>query len=259
MHLRRFFGKFALIVVLFLPAAAWAAHPLLTDDTGTQGKGKFQVETSGSWLSDKPDANGTETREIDTLATAVFTAGVAETVDLAVTVPYVWTETRAAGAVTKQNGISDTVVEMKWRFFEKDKLSMALKPGVVIPTGDDEKGLGTGHYGYTAFLLSTYAAELWAFDANLGYLHLENRAEERVDRWFASLAARYNVSEQWKLVGEAGIARNPDPADSSHPAFAQAGVIFSPKDNLDLSVGYVIGLNDAEIDHTVRAGVTMRF
>ena len=136
---------------------------------------------------------------------------------------------------------------------------MALKPGVVIPTGNDEKGLGTGHYGYTAFLLSTYEAEPCAFDVNLGYLHLENRADERVDRWFASMAARYKVAEHWKLVGEAGAARNPDAASSSHPAFAQAGVIFSPEENLDLSAGYVFGLNDADIDQTVRVGVTFRF
>jgi hypothetical protein len=251
--------KILLCIVLSAPVAAWAAHPLLTDDTGTQGKGKFQIETSGAWLSDKSNANGTETREIDTLATVVFTAGVAETVDLAVTVPNAWTETKKAGTVTKQNGVTDTVVEMKWRFFEKEKLSLGFKPGIVLPTGDDEKGLGTGHVGYTAFLLSTYEAEQWAFDANLGYLHLENRAEELVNRWFASIASRFKMTEHWRLVGEVGASRNPDRADDSKPAFAQIGVIYSPTESLDLSAGYVFGFNDADIDHTVRAGVTMRF
>jgi len=244
---------------LSAPVAAWAAHPLLTDDTGTQGKGKFQVETSGTWLSDKTSTNGVDSKEITSFAAVVLAAGVAETVDLAVTVPYVWTETREAGDVTKQNGITDTVVEAKWRFFEKEKLTLGFKPGIVIPTGDDEKGLGTGHYGYTAFLLSTYEMEQWAFDANLGYLHLENRADELVNRWFASIASRFKMTEHWKLVGEVGAARNPDRIDNSKPAFAQLGVIYSPTESLDLSAGYVIGLNDAEVDKTVRAGLTIRF
>ena len=250
---------FVLFAVICVPALSWAAHPLITDDSGTQGTGKFQIETSGGWLSDESETGSVETKEVDSFATVVFTGGIAETVDLAVTVPYVWTGTTSAGRTAKERGISDTVIEAKWRFFEKEKLSMALKPAVVIPTGDEKKGLGTGHYGYTAFLIATYEAEPCAFDVNLGYLHLENRAEERLSRWFASIAARYKVAAQWKLVGEAGAARNPDAAISSHPAFSQAGVIFSPKENLDLSAGYVFGLNDAEIDHTVRAGVTFRF
>jgi hypothetical protein len=245
--------------MLFVPGASWAAHPLITDDAGTQGSGKFQIETSGVWLSDKSDVNGVETKEVDSFAAIVFTGGLAETVDLALTVPYVWTEATSAGTTAKENGFSDTVVEAKWRFFEKENLSLALKPGVLIPTGDDEEGLGTGHFGYTAFLIATYEAEPWAIDVNLGYLHLQNRAEERVIRWFTSMAARYKFAEQWKLVGEAGAARNPDAAGSSYPVFAQAGAIYSPKDNLDLSAGYVIGLSDAEIDHTARVGVTFRF
>lgn len=259
MYFKGVCGQIVFCTIMCMPAASWAAHPLITDDTGTQGTGKFQIEASGTWLSDKSNEGGEGAKEVDSFATVVFTGGIAENADLAVTVPYVWTEATSAGTAAKESGFSDTVIEAKWRFFEKEKLSMALKPGVVIPTGDDEKGLGTGHYGYTAFLIATYEAEPGAFDANLGYLHLENRAEDRVDRWFASLSVRYKVSEQWKLAGEAGAARNPDAASSSNPAFAQAGVIFSPKENLDLSAGYLFGLNDADIDQTVRVGITLRF
>ena len=34
-------------IFMLVPAVAWGAHPLITDDTGTQGKGKFQVEEKG--------------------------------------------------------------------------------------------------------------------------------------------------------------------------------------------------------------------
>jgi hypothetical protein len=30
-------------------------------------------------------------------------------------------------------------LELKWRFFEKDGLSFALKPGIAFPTGNEKK------------------------------------------------------------------------------------------------------------------------
>lgn len=38
----------AVCVVIASAGAAFAAHPLITDDTGTQGKGKFQLEVNGA-------------------------------------------------------------------------------------------------------------------------------------------------------------------------------------------------------------------
>lgn len=251
--------RILLFAVCMTPISAWCAHPLLTDDTGTQGTGKFQVEATGTWTVDQEDAGGEGVREINSLASLAFAAGVAETLDLMVGVPYVWTETKEAGQITKIDGVSDAVIEAKWRFYEKEKLSLAFKPGVLIPTGSDSKGLGTGHFGATAFLLSTFEGGHWAFDANLGYLHLENRISERVNLWYASVSSRFKATERWAIVGEIGATRNSDPACSSHPAFAQAGVIFSPSELLDLSAGYLAGLTDTEADQSVRAGITVRF
>jgi hypothetical protein len=33
---------------------------------------------------------------------------------------------------------------VKWRFYEKDGLSFAIKPGIILPTGEEDKGLGDG-------------------------------------------------------------------------------------------------------------------
>lgn len=35
--------------VVLTSGTAFAAHPLITDDTGTQGQGKFQLEVNGEW------------------------------------------------------------------------------------------------------------------------------------------------------------------------------------------------------------------
>jgi hypothetical protein len=40
-------------IFLLFHTVAWGAHPLITDDAGTQGKGKFQIEVNGQYDSDK--------------------------------------------------------------------------------------------------------------------------------------------------------------------------------------------------------------
>jgi len=248
-----------LTVPLMAAGTAFAAHPLITEDTGTQGKGKFQLEASGTWLTDQEDKDGVGMREITSFAAIAFAAGITEILDLMISVPYVWTETKEAGTKTKESGLFDTLIEAKWRFYEKQKLGLAIKPGILLPTGDEEKGLGTGRVGYSAVLISTLDAEPWEFDANLGYLYLPNWSGERSNILLVSVASRFAVAEQWMIVGEIGAARNSDCVDNNNHFFGQVGLIYSPKDDLDLSAGYLLGLNNEEVDQSVRAGVTIRF
>ena len=49
---------------------AFGAHPLITDDTGTQGKGKFQLEMNGKAARDKEILDGVEGRTGVQLRTA---------------------------------------------------------------------------------------------------------------------------------------------------------------------------------------------
>jgi len=259
MCLNRLLGRLLLCALLLMPIASWAAHPLITDDTGTQGKGKFQLEASGAWLTDKKNEGGEGQREISSLATVISTAGAADTLDVMITVPYVWTKTNEAGQVTKDTGVADNLIEAKWRFYDEQKFSLAIKPGILLPIGDNDKGLGTGHVGCSTFLIATVNAEPWSFDANLGYLYLPNSSGDRADIWLGSLASRFAVAERWKIAGEIGTSRNSASTDSSYPVFAQIGLIYSPKDSLDLSAGFLFGFTDAEVDQSVRAGVTVRF
>jgi hypothetical protein len=246
-------------VTVLTAGPTFAAHPLITDDTGTQGKGKYQLEASGTWSMDKSNQNGAGTKETGNLSVVAFTAGVDDSMDLVVSVPYAWTATTEAGETTRQHGVVDTAVEAKWRFWEKNNISLAIKPGILLPTGDETKEFGTGKIGYSASLISTALIELWTFDLNLAYFNLENKVDERTSIWFGSLATRFKVTGAWTLVGEVGATRNADKTDSSNPVFAQIGLIYSPVENLDLSAGFLKGLNDTEVDEALRLGVTVRF
>lgn len=260
MYFKRFAGKLLLIVLLVLPAAAWAAHPLITDDAGTQGRGKFQLEVNSQYDSDKETINGVSVKSTGGQAGATLSYGVIENADLVLNLPYVWGKVTQDGvSVYDEKGLSDISFEVKWRFFEKDGLSFGLKPGISLPTGDDEKGLGAGKTGYRVFLIGSKEAAPWAFHANLGYIRNENKADEEKNLWHACLATTYEVIKDLKIVGNVGIERNEEKTADNDPAFLIGGVIYSVAENIDLDAGVKYGLTSSETDLSVLAGAAFRF
>ena len=128
----------------------YAAHPLITDDTVTQGKGKFLVELNGQASEDKTDSIDDSDAKIKTknrereLKTAL-TYGAMDNVDVILGAPYQWKKTDEDDVtISNVHCISDISLEIKWRFYEKERLSFALKPGFTLLTGDKNKDLGTG-------------------------------------------------------------------------------------------------------------------
>jgi hypothetical protein len=249
-----------LTLALLAPGTMWAAHPLVTDDTGTQGKGKFQIEVNGQWARDKESKDGSSVEMTGSETAFTVAAGIADQVDVIASLPYVYYRADVDGVKTaEEQGIGDVTVEAKWRFFEQGGLSFALKPGMTFPTGDEDKGLGTGKPGYHLLLVATKEFDPITIHANLGYIRNDNDFEEEEDLWHVSVAAEYAIAQATRLVGNIGKESNTDPSADEDPAFGVIGVIHSPQENLDLDAGIRFGLNNAEDDLAVLAGVTVRF
>jgi hypothetical protein len=245
---------------MLVHTAAWGAHPLITDDTGTQGQGKFQVEVTGQYDSDKETIDGVSLESTGSELATALSYGIVENVDLVLGLPYQSGKGKEDGVtVYDEKGISDTSFEVKWRFFEKDGLSLAFKPGVSFPTGDEEKGLGAGKTGYHAFMIGSLETAPWAFHANLGYIGNENEADEEKNIWHASLAATCEVVKDLQVVGNIGIERNPDKEADNDPAFLIGGVVYSVSENFDIDFGVKYGLTAVETDWSMMAGVAFRF
>lgn len=249
-----------LSLFLILPVAAWAAHPLITDDTGTQGKGKFQIEITGQYDEDKESDAGVSVKSTGVEMAATLSYGLFEAADLVLTVPYSWAKIRQDGAtVYSEDGLTDMALDVKWRFFEKDGVSLAFKPGLRIPTGNDERGLGAGRAGYQAFLIGSMETGPWGVHANLGYIGNENKLDEEKNLWHASLAATYEIVKDLTLVGNVGMERNTDKAADDDPAFLIGGLVYSLSENVDIDAGVKCGLNGDETDWSAMAGVAFRF
>ncbi len=244
---------------------SYAAHPLITDDTGTQGKGNFQIELNSEFTTDKETADDITTKETGGEVASILSYGLTDDIDVVLGVPYVWAKTEIDGDVdSNEDGISDISIELKWRLHEKAGLGFALKPAVILPTGDEEKGLGNGKASYGLMFITTKEIEPWAFHLNLGYMHNEYKLEEDRDAnrkgiWHASLATQAEVLKDLTAVVNIGVETNPDKKSNTHPAFLIGGIIYSITENLDIDAGVKAGLNKPETDLTFLAGMAVRF
>lgn len=255
----------AVLIIFALAPSAQAAHPLITDDTGTQGKGKFQVEVNGEYGSDKEESQGIEVRERAVEAAAAVAYGAADSLDVIIGVPYLRVDGRETDLTvptaveTSEKGLSDVAIELKWRFFEREGLSFALKPGVSIPTGDEEKGLGAGKYGFGLFFIASEELKPFTFHQNIGYIRNNNRFDERENIYHLSVACEYEVAEGLRIAANVGQERNADKTDDRDPVFGLLGIIYGITENLDVDAGVKIGITDPETDRTVLAGMALRF
>jgi len=230
-------------------APAYAAHPLVTDDTGVQGAGHHQLEMNTDWARQAGQSSH--------IGTFTYTYGVTERLDLFANVPHFF-------ASPTGSGMGDASLGAKWRFHEESGLSLALKPEFFSTSGNPERGQGTGRSSAALALLGSYERGPWAWHANVGltysrYAREEDIQSRRSKMWRTSAATWYALDEQWKLVGDVGVAQNAERANRTWPAYALLGVIWSPNDTLDLDVGYKAGLNKAEATRQVGVGVTLHF
>ena len=248
------------IMIVVLPAAVFAARPLITDDAGTVGKGTFQVELGFEVSGHRADDDGVVTKKDASSATSTLSYGILDNLDVLLGVPYQKTKMREDGeTVYDEDGIADLTLEAKWRFFEKDGFALALRPGVSFPTGDHNKGLGTGRMTCGALFIATKDIGPVSFHLNAGYKRNENKTDERKDIWGGDLAGVVTVAKPLKLVVNVGMKTNTDRMAATDPAFFLGGLIYSITDKIDLDLGYKRGLNKAEADNSYIVGLTMKF
>lgn len=248
------------ILTIVMTGNSLAKDILITNDTGTQGKGNGLIEINSEFAFDKETIEGVSVKETGIGIESIFSYGILEKMDIILAIPYAWNRVEEEGtSVDKENGISDLSLELKWKFYEKDDLSFALKSGVSLPVGDEEKGLGAGKVTYSLYFISTKEFKPAKFHLNLAYLRNNNTIEERKNLWYVSLAGEAPVTEKLTLIGNVGVQTNSDPASTTPPAFILGGINYSVTTTFDLNFGIKAGLNRPETDYAFLAGLAWRF
>jgi len=240
--IKRLVGLLGLGLV-FVFRYAFAAYPLITDDTGTQGKGHLQIELNSGFEYDNDEE--TWTKEID----ITFSCGLGDNTDMVLTVPYQFLE--------ETDGISNISLELKYRFYEKEGLSFALKPGISFPTGDEDKGLGAGETTYGILFITTKELEKGVVHFNLGYTRDESTTRENL--YHLSIGCEIPANDRLRFVADLSGDSNENEEDDTPVLVGIMGLIYSPRENLDIAFGIQVGLNDVSPDFSILPGIAIRF
>lgn len=239
----------ALLGAAASPAGAF--HPLLTDDTGTQGRGRRQVEVNGEYGHAGDQHGGA--------AAAVLTFGLNDALDMAVGLPLQYVRPHDPEAGRPRAGLSDAALELKWRLAEGRGWSLGVKPGLTLTTGDEERGFGAGRSTYRLAALAGAGAGRAQLLSNLAYSRNDNAVGERRDLWHASAAAVYAANKAVRLAANVALDSSRDPASAAAPASFVAGVLVGVLPDWDLDLGWRTGLNEAQAGDSLLAGLTARF
>ncbi len=250
-----FIRRCVLFMLLLVPAVAWASHPLQVEDTATEGKGNYLLEMTGDYSKDNELKS--------TKVTAVMTAGTGKHTDLSLEVPYL---TLKPGPVPGQDesGAGDVRFKFKHQLFENEvKQSMAFLIFADVPTGDADKGLGTGNVVWGVRLMDSQECRNKVLHLNVGY---EASGRDMKNWHFAQdyaikfgLAVEHKITDSVRFVTEfAGESRKEAEA-YSRPFNLLGGVIYGISRSWYVDLGVRVGLNKYADDYVALGGAGWRF
>jgi len=224
---------------------ARAAHPSLTEDTGTQGAGHVELEI-GSTFAHGPDGR---LRSLE----PQLSIGLGERVDAILLPTFVAIDASDNGA----RGVGATTTDVKWRFAEVDGLDLAVRAGVDWPTGSD--ALGGARSSLHALLVATRRIGGTALSFNAGLDRQSPALGERRLVARVGLGVVHPVHEAVTLVGDLAVQSNAAVGRTATPLVASAGLIARIAPTTFVDVGYRLALNDAARPHALAAGLTFRW
>ncbi len=239
---------FELIVLCAATTPAFAAHPLQTEDTGTQGRGRFEIENGLSW-----------TRTADSrlfLVQPQLSYGALPSLDL-IFQPS-WQVSQAQGPDSAR-GLGDTNIDAKWRFFGAAHWSAGVRFGVTAATNQHGFGQPHGTLGSHALLVATATAAPLTFHLNAGLGHQPGGPGERTRIAQLSAAAMWAVNGRLTLAVDAGAQSNRDQASGTWPGYGLVGAIYTLRPGLDADVGYLKSVHAATSTRVWLLGLTYRF
>jgi hypothetical protein len=222
-----------------------------TEDPGTVPRLNLQVEVTGEYHHTTGNGNESDLG-------ISLTTGLLSNLDFALGAGYA---ILAPEEGSTDKGFGDLELAAKWYFVEeKESLpGLALKVGVTLPTGDDEKGLGSGGSDTSANLIAGKAVGPVNLYLNLGCTRIDEAAEgEKKYVSSASLAGAWDIAESWAFVGEV-LYESPGADGEDPPVAVTAGLVWEIVDNCSIDVGARAALTDTAPDWCILAGVNFTF
>jgi hypothetical protein len=141
------------------------------------------------------------------------------------TIPYVFTE--------DDNGVADMQLNYRLQALTEGEHTPAFAPrfSLVLPTGDRDKGLGTGVVGYDINLpFSKIVSDRWTLNFNAGMSVFPNARDHHLTNYNLGASAIYAVSRDFNLMLETVAGWNEDIAEG----------LFAPEATVDRTTTAII-------------------
>jgi hypothetical protein len=256
-----------LSLALLTAHSALAGPPLATDDTSTVDIDRVEVELNGAYTYDKETDFGVTTKCSRADAEMKITTGLARNLGISLAIPYnINEQVKEENQPSEEaDGFGDMTVEVKYSFAELSGISFAIKPSIIMPTGEYSDGLSEGRWQFGATLIASRAFEegKYALHANLGYEHHDYRNDaardsNRNNLWSGSIAGEAEMAKGLFVVAEVGLATTADKTTDELSACALVGARYEINDFLDVNAGIKLGLTKPEDDVSVLYGLVLK-
>jgi len=238
----------AAVLGLTVATDALGTHPLQTEDTGTQGAGNTELENGLAWVHQGPSSVFSYQPQLS--------FGVTTTADLIVQPSWLVTQLDNDARV---QGLGDTNLDGKWRFYGDAPWSLAIRGGVAFATNEHGQGAPHGEVGTHVLLATTFDAAPITVHGNLGFVHNPSGGLRKADSSHLSAAVMWARTEKWTLTAEAAIYSSGDSGSSAWGTTMLVGTIYTVQPGLDIDVGYQRSTHVASVARAWLAGLTYRF
>lgn len=174
---------------------------------------------------------------------------------------HVRTRDRTTSVVEKQGRVGDATIAFRQNLRHPDGkgTAIAIEPLVTIPVG--RQPVGAGDWG---------AVLLIPVDFQLGekvQLQLSPRVDAAVDEdghgrhlaYGSVVGVDLSVSDAIDVVAEVQMTRDRDPGQHVTEALGALSLAWKPRDDLQLDIGAIAGLNHNSPDIELSAGIARRF
>ena len=244
------------IVIQLSTSISFAFRPFRTEDAGITPIGFFSVEL-GNEFRKNDDGK-------DNVTTFALTYGLLDWIETEI--DFVLLALRPDSG-NNEFGFGDTVILSKFKILgEKGVLydndlfpDMVIRPSVLIPTGDEDKGTGSGQIELGILLVIEKTFWKVASRANLGYFSTNDPTfdENFEDRFFYGFQIDFPLFiEKLRLGSE---LTGQFASGEGSPLFSLTGLVFQITESIVLDGGVELGLKDAGSAVTAIVGITFGF
>ena len=239
----------AVVAIVCFPLSVFAGPPILTDDTGTPGPGKWETNM-GFTVEKRRNTTLYNTPSLD------LNYGVGDRIQLNYSVSWIVLDTVNEAA---KSGLGNSEVAVKWRFLDEDNNGMALSvyPRFIFnnPVSSADRGLVDRG---TVFRLP------FQMEKKIGRIIINPEAghdfrQEGGDEWLYALALKYDEIKGLEVLAE--VFGTADNSFKKQENVVNIGVRKDLNENLSLHASLGKSLRRAADAPTLLSyvGLQMRF